>query len=117
MQVRDEAAGTLTCLSDAGRRPDIIAAGGVEALVELLMSDGTPQVQAQALRTINSVADDARSHAALAVALSTLVALAGGISGGSQRVQGVVQEYATSTMHKLAAGDDPLIQVTTTDCL
>jgi hypothetical protein len=103
----EEAAGTLRCVSDAGRRGDVIAEGGVEALVDLFLKDGKPQVQAQALRAMNSLADDPKSHPALTSALSVLVYLAGSTSDGDSRE---ASEYATSTLHKLASGGDESVQ-------
>ena len=96
--VREQAAGVLLCLSDAGRRPDIIAAGGVEALVELLRS-GTPSAQVQAARAICSVADDLGSHAGASLGVSAIIDIARGEGAASPG-----REDAVATLHKLASG-------------
>ena len=99
--VREQAAAVLGVLSDAGRRADIIAAGGVEALVELLRY-GTEEGRVEAARAIDSVADDASSHAALQAALPRLIELAG--------LPGAAQDPSQSTLHKLSSGDNAEVQ-------
>ena len=58
----EHAAATLACLSEVGRRAEIVQAGGVEALTVVLHT-GTEQGQLAAVHAISSLAQEARSHA------------------------------------------------------
>ena len=99
---REQAATVLATLSEAGRQSDIIAEGGVEALLELLRSGATSALYCST-RALNSVANDASSHAALGADLNVFLELAE--TNGQQ-----CQSMALAILHKLCTSYDSRVQ-------
>jgi hypothetical protein len=99
---REQAATVLATLSEAGRQSEIIAVGGVEALLELLRSGSTSALYCST-RALSSVANDASSHAALGADLNVFLELAE--TNGQQG-----QSMALAILHKLCNSYDSRVQ-------
>ena len=69
-KVKKQAAAVLSALCGAGRRADIIRAGGVAPLMEMIdnHTDKSSSTRLQAVKALCTLADDAASHAQMAVA-------------------------------------------------
>ena len=97
-EVRAASAATLACVADEGSRADIVAAGGVEALLGML-ERGDESGASHSVRAICSLAEDVGSHGAISCGLPALVSLAACGAGASQA-------HAVSTVHKLSTGGE-----------
>jgi len=103
------AASALAYLSGCGKRAEVVAADGVDALVRLLETgadegDGDRDYT-QAARALCSLAHDPLSHGALAAAggVPPLLELA----TIAKESLSVTKEYAVQTLHSCAQGDEP----------
>ncbi|KAL1522513.1 hypothetical protein AB1Y20_017500 [Prymnesium parvum] len=99
-EVKTRAAATLAILAAGTRRADLLASGGVEALMRLLQREGEARSTAlQAVRALSVLAEDTASHALIAAAgIAPLVA--------ATAARGRTGEAATQTLHRLASGGD-----------
>ena len=93
-------AGILADVAAAGRAKDVVEAGGVAALIEVLQQN-TGDTCAEALRALRTLVDDRASHAPLAASgLARLVELS------TKSNDETIREGATATLVKLGCGGD-----------
>ena len=90
----------LADVAAAGRAKDVVEAGGVAALIEVLQQN-TGDTCAEALRALRTLVDDRASHAPLAASgLARLVELS------TKSNDETIREGATATLVKLGCGGD-----------
>ena len=93
----EHAAGMLHALAEAGKRAEIVQAGGVEALT-LVLRGGSAAAKTRAVHALSSLAEESVSHSALAgSALGAIVEQAGGADEAAAKA-------AIRTLNRLAVG-------------